>query len=71
MWSHISSWALFLPLSAKKREDNRFFRCFLAVIGKKCYICSRNTNVNLPIKYGLYISERVCAEDGVSGLALG
>lgn len=35
MWSHISSWALFLPLSAKKREGNRFFRCFLAVIGKK------------------------------------
>ena len=59
-----------LPLSAKKREDNRFFRCFLAVIGKKYYICSRNTNVNLPIKYGLYISESVCAEDGVSGLAL-
>lgn len=28
MWSHISSWALFLPLSAKKREDNRFFSLF-------------------------------------------
>lgn len=29
MWSHISSWALFLPLSAKKREDNAFslFSC--------------------------------------------
>ena len=51
-----------MPLSAKIREDNRFFRCFLAVIGKKYYICSRNTNINLPIIYGLYISESVCAE---------
>src|SRR5574344_2059442 len=37
----------------KKREYNRFFVVFLPLSAKKCYICSRNTNVNLPIKYGL------------------
>ena len=35
MWSHISSWAHFLPLSAKKREDNRFFVVFLPLSAKK------------------------------------
>lgn len=28
MWLHISSWALFLPLSAKKEERNSLFSLF-------------------------------------------
>ena len=35
-----------------------FFIVFLAGIGKKLYICSRNWRKNLPIEleYGIYIS---------------
>ena len=30
----------FLAVIGKNRKEIRFFCCFLAVIGKKCYICS-------------------------------